>query len=77
MVYRKISQPDFEIRVNGFYLFDDYTCILPVLNLSDQNTDKEKGTWSTFKDSNSFYLKIASSNNELAGEYKVRELPKN
>jgi len=64
-------EADFEIRVNGFYLFDDYTCSLPVLSMEDRNTDKEKGTWSTSKESGSFLLHIQSTNTPLAGSYKV------
>ncbi len=65
---------NFSIKTNGLNLKKDYTCELPMVDISERHTDKETGTWSILKKKNSLYLMIKTKNTYFNKCFKIENL---
>jgi hypothetical protein len=61
----------YNLFTNSFELYKDHTCFLPISEITQRNSDYEKGTWNSYEIHDTLYLKITSVNKIFNRVFKV------
>ncbi|MBL7936169.1 MAG: hypothetical protein JNM51_10235 [Bacteroidia bacterium] len=64
------------LLANAFVLKKDKTCELPIIDIKDNHTIKEKGEWSVSEKKGKYSLTIRSTNNLFNGIYNIDTIAK-
>jgi hypothetical protein len=61
---------------NGFSLNEDHSCYLPIADWADRHTEKQRGKWRIFSQSDSVFLQIETKNHLFNRTFLVEDLRK-
>lgn len=64
------------LLANSFIIKKDNSCELPIVNIDDNHTLKEKGKWKVINKGSSYFLEITSTNELFRGTYKIETIGK-
>jgi len=66
----------FQMLTNSIAFKENNTCVLPMVDINERNTDREIGEWETFMEDGKYYLKIDTENPYFNNTYKIVDMRK-
>lgn len=64
----------FQLLANAMTFREDYSCDIPIVNIEDNHTDKQKGEWKVVEKNNQVFLIIKSTNDLFNEKFKIEKV---